>query len=191
MGRRWAVVLAGVVGVIVVVGGCSPPPRSWRVRAPVFRADNAAPARQGRVRTHEGPAAFVERSLHDRGLRFGTDGSVGALYGYLRDRYETVAPALARPGDVIFFDLDGTGCASHAGLVESVEPGGRITFRERRDGEVRRSYVCSDSPRTRRDPQGRILNTFLRPRRLEDPPGVHYFSGEMLCAVVRVDRAGS
>jgi hypothetical protein len=87
---------------------------------------------------------------------------------------------------VVFFDLDGRGCASHAGLVEAVDRSGRITFRERRDGEIRRSYADPADPRTRRDGQGRILNTFLRARRLEDPPGLRYFSGEMLCAVIRV-----
>jgi hypothetical protein len=164
---------------LVLAVGCSPPPRLWRLRAASFRAGRQAPS-------HAGPAGFVERSLHDRGLRFATDGSVGSLYGYLRGRYDRVPPGQARPGDVVFFDLDGNGCASHAGLVDAVDPPGRIAFRERRDGEIRRSYAAPAEPRTRRDSQGRILNTFLRARRLEDAPGLRYFSGEMLCAVIRV-----
>jgi len=39
----------------------------------------------------------------------------------------------------------------------------------------------------RRDDKGRILNTFLRPKRMEDPAETVYFAGEMLCAVFRVD----
>jgi hypothetical protein len=172
--------------------GCGPPPRFWRFRAPVFHAASAeaSPRRSPRPRTPEGAAAFVERALHQRGLRFGTDGTVAALHSFLRAKYRTVPPAQARPGDVVFFALDerSAGCDSHAGLVEAVDATGRITFRERRDGEVRRSFAAPADPRTRRDSQGRILNTFLRPRRPEDAPGLRYFSGEMLCAVMRVEK---
>jgi hypothetical protein len=180
-------------------GGCGPPPRHWRARpaliqrrAPprarpaVIRTAGPAPAR---VTVADGPAAFVERALRERGLRFGTDGTVRALYEFLTARYPSVPPAQARAGDVVFFALDGSpsdcGRQTHVGLVEAADPGGRITFRERRDGETRRSYATTTAPTTRRDGQGRVLNTFLRPRRPEDPPGQHYFSGEMLCAVVR------
>jgi hypothetical protein len=172
--------------VMAMAMACAPPPRLWRARSPVIRASNPAPARSGQAPIVNGPASFVERSLYDRGLRLAASSSVGALYRSLRERYGTVAPARARAGDVIFFDLVGTGCATHAGVVESVDPSGRITFRERRDGDVRRSYAAPGDPRIRRDPKGQILNTFLRARRLEDAPGLHYFSGEMLCAVVRV-----
>jgi hypothetical protein len=117
-------------------------------------------------------------------VRVSTAGGVPDLYDELRGKFPTVAPARARAGDVVFFDLEGRGCASHAGLVEAVD-GGRLTFREERDGQVRRSYADPTEPRSRRDQRGRILNSFLRPRRREDPPGVRYFSGDMLCAVVR------
>jgi hypothetical protein len=141
------------------------------------------------VTVADGPAPFVERALRERGLRFGTDGTVRALYEFLTGRYPTVPPDQARAGDVIFFALAGPpsacGTETHVGLVEAVDAGGRITFRERRDGQIRLSYVTPAAPITRRDAQGRILNTFLRPRRPEDPPGLRYFSGEMLCAVVR------
>src|SRR4051794_7720279 len=71
-------------------------------------------------------AAPIERALHARGLRFGTDGSVGALYAYMRDVHKAVTPAKARPGDVVFFDVDaeGLGCGNHVGLVEAVDPDG-------------------------------------------------------------------
>ena len=34
-------------------------------------------------------------------------------------------------------------------------------------------------------PAARILNSFLRPIRIDDPPGARYFAGEMLCGVAR------
>jgi hypothetical protein len=134
-------------------------------------------------------AAFVERALHDAGFRFGTDGSTRALWGYLRTSHRLVAAVEARPGDVLFFDAGGTeaapACADRTGIVESVDAGGRITFVEARGGRVRQSFVDPARPTERRDARGEILNSFLRPIRIDDPPGARYFAGEMLCGIAR------
>jgi hypothetical protein len=162
--------------VVLLLLGCAGPPR--RVKAP---------SRAARHRPRPAPAvALVERVLRERGFRFGTDGTVGALHGYLADNGRAVPAAQARPGDVVFFDLGG-GCEGHVGLAENVDPDGRITFREARDGQVRISYLHAAEPCARRDGQGRILNTFLRPKRPDDPPATRYFAGEMLCAVLRLE----
>src|SRR5437868_269496 len=129
-----------------LAGSCAPPARLWQLRSATFRA-----ARERRPQST--PAGYVERALHERGFRLSTDGSVASLYQALNHRYQAVAPDRARPGDVVFFDLDGHGCASHTGLVDGVEAGGRITFHEQRDGELRRSYAAPADPRTRRDGQ--------------------------------------
>jgi hypothetical protein len=71
--------------------------------------------------------------------------------------------------------------------VETAESVGRIGFREWRDGSSRHSYVTPKDPYLRRDGRGRIMNTFLRPKRMEDPADTTYFASEMLCAVFRVD----
>jgi hypothetical protein len=135
-------------------------------------------------------AALVERALHQAGLRFGTDGSTRALWGYMRTSHELVAAAEARPGDVVFFDVWGTGpepvCADHAGVVESVAPDGRIGFIERRSGRTARSFVDPERPSARRDERGRILNSFLRPKLIAEPAGARHFAGEMICGVARV-----
>ena len=142
-----------------------------------------ADARQHRSRK---PATSpVEESLRSRGFRFGTDGSAPALFAFVRERFPEIPANAASSGDVIFFDV-GAGCGSHTGLVETAEPAGRIGFRERRDGDVRHSYVTPSEPLVRRDGKGRILNTFLRPKRMEDPADTRYFAGEMLCAAFRV-----
>jgi hypothetical protein len=133
------------------------------------------------------PAAMVESALQRRGVRFGTDGSVGALYAYMRLEQVLIPARAARAGDVVFFNIEADACADHAGVVESVEDG-RIAFREVRDGQVRTSYVDPRQPSARRGPDGRIRNSFLRPRRTDDPPAARYFAGEMLCAVGRVRR---
>jgi hypothetical protein len=137
-------------------------------------------------------AAFVVRTLHAAGLRFGTDGSTRALWGYMRTAHRLVPAAAARPGDILFFDTQGTGgqpdCADHAGIVERVGSGGRIAFLELRGGRVRHSFVDPARPALRRDGQGEILNSFLRPLRTDDPQGARYFAGQMLCGVARARR---
>jgi hypothetical protein len=185
--------LAPAALALLALVGCGTPTRTWSYPSRVFQS--ARPTRPSRARSlrpspHAGPAAaLVERALHERGFRFGTDGTIGALAGYLRDNGRTIAAAHARAGDVLLFDLgDGTACEDHVALVETVDPDGRITFREARDGQVRRSYVHAGEPSARRDPQGRILNTFLRPKRPDDAPTTRYYAGQMLCAVLRLER---
>ncbi len=134
-------------------------------------------------------AAFVERALHDAGFRFGTDGSTRALWGYLRSAHRLVGAADARPGDIVLFDTRGLAptpeCADRAGIVERVDNAGRLTFVEAQGGRIRRSFVDPAHPSSRRDARGEILNSFLRPIRIDDPPGARYFAGEMLCGVAR------
>ena len=194
-------VLEAFIAIAVVVGlaslGCATPPaRAPRVRrlpASVFAAEHVTIAKPA-APPDEG-AAFVARALHDGGLRFGTDGSTRALWEYLRLAHETVAPERARVGDVLFFDRragdaapDCDDTTDHAGIVESVEPDGRILFVEARDGQVRRSAVDPAHPTLRRNARGEIANSFLRAKLVADPPNARYFAGQMLCGVARVER---
>jgi hypothetical protein len=193
-----------LVAVIIVVGLCglgcatTPPhahvPHARRLPARVFAAAHVQIARAPAAAPHEG-AAFVARALRDGGLRFGTDGSTRALWEYLRLAHATVTPAHARAGDVLFFDTragdatpDCDDATDHAGLVESVEPDGRILFVEARGGQLRRSVVDASHPTLRRNARGEIANTFLRAKQVADPPGARYFAGQMLCGIARVER---
>jgi hypothetical protein len=196
---RWLEVF---VAMIVVLGlcalGCATPRAHTRGAAPsVFQAArfearrSSAATPRGRAQggaADEG-AAFVERALHDAGFRFGTDGSTRALWGYLRTAHRLVGASDARPGDILLFDTRGVApapeCADRTGIVESVGAGGRITFVEAQGGRIRRSFVDPAHPSSRRDARGEILNSFLRPIRIDDPPGARYFAGEMLCGVAR------
>jgi len=192
-------VIVGLCGLGGGLGGCatSPHPRAHaraphtrRLPAPIVAAahvEAAAPRDEG--------AAFVERSLRDSGLHFGTDGSTRALWEYLRLTHETVSATRARSGDVLFFDTRASGAdpdcddtTDHAGVVESIEPDGRIIFLEARGGQVRRSVVDPAHPTQRRTERGEIANSFLRAKLVADPPNARYFAGEMLCGVARIDR---
>jgi len=130
-------------------------------------------------------AGLVEESLHARGIRFGTDGSLGALYAFVQGDFARIPAESARNGDVIFFDTGG-GCGGHAGLVETVEPSGRIVFREWRNGSVRHSFATPRLPLARRDQRGNVLNTFLRVIHRDDPPDTGYYAGGMFCAAFHI-----
>jgi hypothetical protein len=193
-GRFWEVLLAMVVVLGLCALGCasSTPVQTRRLPASVFQAARLE-ARTYRPTAHrdEG-AALVEQSLHRAGLRFGTDGTTGALWRYLSSAHRPLAPAQTRPGDVLFFETragwDPPDCerADHAGVVESVAADGRIGFWEARGGQVRRSFVDPRRPTLRRTEHGEIANSFLRAKSVDDEPSARYFAGEMLCGVVRV-----
>lgn len=176
--------------------GCAPKPQPRSL--PVWALDPEhggrpgarAPRPRGGLRGQDESSDLVVAVLQDSGLRFGTDGRVRSLWGYLRDSHRKVSPERAQPGDVVFFRTRAPGndaCddPDHAGLVAAVETDGRIDFVEAHGGTIRRSYVDPLRPRVRRDESGRVLNSFLRPRKFGDPDDSPTFAGEMLCAVVR------
>jgi hypothetical protein len=172
--------------------GCASGPRTRRIASAIFRSSRHVghPLARRAPPGDETSEMVIER-IHAAGFRFGTDGTPGALWGYMRTSHEPVDPNEARPGDVVFFDTRSRGedqldCADRVGLVESVGEGGRIAFIEARGGQLYRGYVDPRQPMTRRDEQGKIINSFLRPKRLSDPDGTRYFAGEMLCGVARV-----
>jgi len=174
-----------LLAALAVSSGCSmATSHSIYIPSAQIRSASADSRKQPRVK--RSAASVVEESLHARGIRFGTDGSVPALYAFVRGQFAQVQADKTRGGDVLFFDL-GSGCGRHTGLVETAESGGRIGFREWRDGSSRHSYVTPRDPLMRRDGKGRIMNTFLRPKRMEDPVETTYFAGEMLCAVYRIE----
>ncbi len=154
------------------------------MHVPATRVRSAVVTQRGKA--SRSLADPVEESLRARGVRFGTDGSSPALFAFVRERFPEVPLENTGRGDLLFFDM-GSGCGGHAGLVETVEPGGRIGFRERRAGDTYHSYVAPRTPYSRRDGQGRILNSFLRPKRMDDEPGTRYFAGELLCAIFHVN----
>ena len=202
-GRRVLIAVALIFGGGIGTLGCArpnPPPR--HLPAWVFESGQSTKSKwSGRhirprdgIRGRSDASDLVVTALQETGLRFATDGSVGALWGYLRTSHKAVSPADTRLGDVLFFQTraqtgtrDGRGCDSpdHVAIVDAVDRDGRIRFAEARDGEIRQSFVDPMYPDLRRDDQGRVLNSFLRPKRIGDPDDGALLAGEMLCAAVR------
>ncbi len=188
--------LLGLCLLELLPGGCATSPASWprtrRFPSAIFRsARHVGHPLARRPPPGDETSAIVIERIHAAGFRFGTDGTPGALWGYMRTSHELVDPREARAGDVVFFDTRSRGeedldCADRVGLVESVDGGGRITFLEARGGQLYRGFVDPHQPLARRDDSGEIVNSFLRPKRLSDPDGTRYFAGEMLCGVARV-----
>ena len=135
----------------------------------------------------EEASAWVELELRDRGVRFGTDGTVASLLEYVRSRHGLIAPAQTRPGDVVFFDVSGRSrCGDHAGVVDQVDAGGRIAFRESRGGVVRLSYAHPGQPSLRRAVDGRVHQHLpAHPARGRSTAGTAP-GRRLLCAVGRV-----
>ena len=184
-----------LIAAAAAVAGCGPKPQPRSL--PVWALDPEhggrparAPRPRGGIRGQNESSDLVVAVLQDSGLRFGTDGRMRSLWGYLRDSHRKVSPERAQPGDVVFFRTRAPGndaCddPDHAGLVAAVET--RRPHRLRRGPwrhhppQLRRSAA----PAVRRDESGRVLNSFLRPRKFGDPDDTPTFAGEMLCAVVR------
>jgi len=195
-GERPPRLLGALLAAAAVLGlcalGCATAARqTHRYTRSVFQAARFEARRSRPVAGADEGAAFVEKTLHDAGFRFGTDGSARALWGYLRSSHRLVSAPAARPGDVLFFDTRGVApapdCADHAGIVEEVSPEGRITFVEARGGRMLRSFVDPARPTVRRSGRGEILNSFLRVKSVDDPPGARYFAGQMLCGIARAE----
>ena len=90
-----------------------------------------------------------------------------------------MAPLL---GDLVLFDEGWL-----VGLVTSVRDDGTAEFVYAQRGVVRRGWVNGLYGRNKRDAEGRILNTFVRPYQAGDRSGQRYLAGEMLTGFVRLD----
>lgn len=89
-------------------------------------------------------------------------------------------PRLARPepGDEVVF-ADTGDARPLTGVVERVAEGGEVRFRYQRGGRSHQGVLNLRRPDVRRE-QGRILNTYVRVRRRDDPPGARYLAGDLL-----------
>ena len=139
------------------------------------------------------PREFAERVVGSpamAALAFQGGGSnpVKALYLKLRRLKKTFEVGTPKRGDLVFFhntrDLNGDNRNNDwyatVGVVTGVEPDGVITFIAPATRKVAELRVNLAHPRTRRDEhRQRTLNSFIRPKRLNDPATTRYLAGEL------------
>jgi hypothetical protein len=90
------------------------------------------------------------------------------------------------PGDLVVFEEGWL-----VGVVTAVRGDGAVEFVYAARGVVRRGWLAPTRPSDQRDPEGRILNTFVRPRRPADTRGQRYLAGELYTGLVRAADATS
>ena len=94
-----------------------------------------------------------------------------------------------RLGDLLVFDrVVASDPASLVAIVVSVDERGVVEFVYLARGAVRRGFVFPPEPASRRDPGGRILNTFVRHNDGADPRGTAHLAGELLAGAIALDR---
>ena len=181
--------------VVAATVGCAhrgPPPN--RLPDWVFMAGHSDhPRPRAGIRGRSESSDFVVAALQQAGLRFGTDGTVPALWQYLKNAHPEIPARAARPGDVLVFrvapvagrDEDPCDSPDDVAIVSEVDGSGRISFVEARHGRTVFNYLDPLHPRTRRDDGGQVRNSFLRVAHPGDPVTAPLLAGEMLCGVAR------
>jgi len=95
----------------------------------------------------------------------------------------TATTAHPAAGDLVVFD------PGERGIVTRTDPDGRVHFLFVKAGAVRAGVLSLRHPGLRRDRNGRLLNTYVKARRIDDPPGARYLAGELWSAFSVLDAA--
>jgi len=112
-----------------------------------------------------------------------TDGP--ALVEAAADALVAVGEASPRVGDLLIFDrAEGNEPASRTAIVIAQDDRGVYEIIYVSHRIVRRGFVDPARPTTKRDADGRVVNTFLRDGDDHPPKGTKYLAGELLAHVL-------
>lgn len=106
-----------------------------------------------------------------------------SLVALARRRSALGSPRTALVGDLVAFMR-----GRLIGVVASRRRDGTIEFVYLARGVVRRGWVNPARPKDKRADDGRVLNTFVRHNDGGNPRGTRYLAGELLAAVIKLDR---
>ncbi len=112
---------------------------------------------------------------------------VRLIHNHVRQHGMLHQDANVRPGDLVFFDntwdFNGDGLfndpLTHVGIVEQIEPDGTVIFISRVAGAVARYRMNLSHPHIHKTAEGRVLNDYIRRKRLTDPDNIARLTGEL------------
>ncbi len=142
-------------------------------RALIQRALQALDGKRGL----DGDAALVRAAFAETRLDAAPDAFASVQTLRERSRPRRGRP---RPADLVFFA--GVDFGPRVGLVTRVLRGGVVEAMFIARGAVRRIRFDVRRPDERRV-DGNIVNTFVRPKRRDDPPGTAYLAGQLVDSV--------
>ena len=137
-------------------------------------------------RTKESSMAFALRVVDEHGARLpgalAAAASGEALARAAQEAETLVRCGSPREGDLVVF-ADGW----LFGVVTGVHFADTVEFIYAARGVIRRGFLSAPTPSTRRGPDGRALNTFVRPYLPGDSPEQRYLAGELFTGYIPTD----
>lgn len=104
-----------------------------------------------------------------------------SIYEYVQKDGIIYKGNVPKPGDIVFFSetlRSGRRDLSHIGIVESSDPNGTVSFIHKSTRGIKRSFLNLATPSVASE-NDTVANSYLRRRRLSDPPGTKYLAGEL------------
>lgn len=110
---------------------------------------------------------------------------VGRIFTHVVEHGRVHYGPTVHPGDLVFFhntwDFNRDGLPNdpltHVGVVEKVDLDGTVVFVSSVSAGIERYRMNLKHPDTHKAPDGRVLNDFLRRKRVGDAPGTYYLAG--------------
>ncbi len=115
---------------------------------------------------------------------------VGRIFTHVVEHGRIHYGPTVHPGDLVFFhntwDFNRDGLPNdpltHVGVVEKVDLDGTVVFVSSVSAGIKRYRMNLKHPDTHKTVDGRVLNDFLRRKRVSDTRGTYYLTGRLFAA---------
>jgi len=115
---------------------------------------------------------------------------VGRIFTHVVEHGRIHYGPTVHPGDLVFFhntwDFNRDGLPNdpltHVGVVEKVDVNGTVVFVSSVSAGIKRYRMNLKHPDTHTTSDGRVLNDFLRRKRMSDTRGTYYLAGRLFAA---------
>jgi len=121
---------------------------------------------------------------------------VKILYEFVHRYGELHTKGTPQPGDLVFFsntydrnrDGKSNDPLTHVGIVEKIDPDQTVTFIHNVHRGVRRYVMNLEFPYRSQDPDGNVINSYLRRRKKSDGRNTPYLAGSLFVAFGSLSR---